>query len=571
MNIKLKSDFYFYCYSLKIKLVLKKLLTIIIVLNIFCVSELYAGPGFESDTVCVGNPTSFTLTGAAGVTFVRWDFGDLSVTNDTSNNFSPTYSYPYGGIFSVKLIFYIGPIKDSITQNVLSLGIPTPGLPADYTLCAGTYGLNANYPFGDSYLWSTGATTQGIQYSIPGIYWVQVTNVCGVGHDTINASFIYPPIQQLVTQSYLCPGSDEDTLTAGPDNSNYTYAWAGGQTTNSIIVDQPGNYFVQIYNQCGSTTSFCNVYTLLPPIVDLGPSDTIFCGSNIDLGINVWIPTCDFCYYTWSNGESQPFNIINSEGISWVTITNECGIASDSIDVNLLPYPDYVFGNDTTLCNDEFLIYDLSLENGDFLWQDGTTDSSYIIDTTGVFYVTQHNYCSSYTDTINVKKLTLSLDLNIGDTLLCRGDTLLFNVSQPEGVYLWNTGSTDSNIKISSEGTYEISVSNYCGTLEDEATIYFENCNSCIHIPTAFSPNQDGHNDQFRVKHDCILTNYEIHIFNRWGQELFSSNNPDAAWDGKYQGEDQPIEVYVYELKYSKSDLVNVTSEFIKGNITILR
>lgn len=570
MNIKLKSDFYFYCYSLKIKLVLKKLLTIIIVLNIFSVSELYAGPGFESDTVCVGNPTSFTLTGAAGVTFVRWDFGDLSVTNDTSNNFNPTYSYSNGGIFTVKLIFYIGAIKDSVIQNILVQSIPYPLLPPDYTLCPGIYSLNANFPFGDSYLWSTGATTQGIQYSIPGIYWVQVSNVCGVGIDTFLSTFIYPPSQQLISQSYLCPGNDEDTLIAGPNNPNYYYQWASGQNTNTIIVTQPGNYFVQIYNQCGSITSYCNVYSLLPPEVELGANDTSICG-DIYLFFDVFIPSCDYCNYVWSNGETNWYNLINTEGISWVTISNECGIASDTINIDSLPYPNYVFGNDTIICNNEFLTYNLSLEDGEFLWQDGSTSSSYIIDTTGVFYVNQHNLCASLIDTIKVKKLTLSLDFNIGDTLLCRGDTLVLNATQPEGIYHWNTGSTDSIININSEGTYHISVSNYCGLLEDEATIYFENCNSCIHIPTAFSPNQDGHNDQFRVKHDCILTNYEIHIFNRWGQELFSSNNPDAVWDGKYRGEDQPIDVYVYELKYSKSDLINVTSEFLSGNITLLR
>ena len=570
MNIKLKSDFYFYCYSLKIKLVLKKLLTIIIVLNICCLSELYAGPGFESDTVCVGNPTSFTLTGAAGVTFVRWDFGDLSVTNDTSNNFNPTYIYPNAGIFNVKLIFYIGGLKDSVFQNILVQGFPYPLLPTDYTLCSGIYSLNANYPFGDNYLWSTGATTQEIQYSIPGTYWVQVSNNCGLGSDTINIEFIYSPFPILNNQSYLCPGNDEDTLIAGPNNPNYSYQWSSGQTTNSIIVNQTGNYFVQIENQCGSLFSYCNVNILFPPSVDFGINDTSICG-DVQLFFNVNIPACDFCYYLWNNGETLPFNTVNSEGLLWVVITNECGTASDTININSLPFANYIFGNDTTICNDEVLIYNLSFEGGVFLWQDGSTYSNYTIDTSGIYYVNQLNLCSNFTDTIVVKKLTLSLDFNIGDTLLCRGDTLVLNATQPEGIYNWNTGSTDSIIKINSEGTYHIFVSNYCGLLEDEATIYFENCNSCIHIPTAFSPNQDGHNDQFRVKHDCILTNYEIHIFNRWGQELFSSNNPDAFWDGKYQGEDQPIEVYVYELKYSKSDLVNVTSEFIHGNITLLR
>ncbi len=437
-------------------------------------------------------------------------------------------------------------------------------------MCAGTYGLNANYPYGDSYLWSTGATTQGIQYSTPGIYWIQVTNMCGVGADTINANFLYPPINQLSTEEYLCPGGDQDTITAGPNNPNYTYSWSTGQTTNSIIVTTPGNYFVQISNQCGNENSYCNIYPLLPPEVNLGVNDTVLCG-DVQLQFDVFIPTCQWCYYTWSNGELLPFNIINTEGTSWVTITNECGIASDSITINYLPYAGYVFANDTTLCNSEELTFSLSLENGDFLWQDGSTDSSYIIDTTGLFYVTQHNLCSSITDSIRVKKLTLSLEFGFNDTLLCRGDKLLLSASQPEGIYLWNNGSSDAQLEITDAGDYAVTVSNYCGSLDDEATVYYQNCESCLHIPTAFTPNEDGHNDKFRVLHDCLITQFEIHIYNRWGKEVFTSKNPDGKWDGKYLGVDQPIEVYIYEIRYSKSDLIAETSEYLKGNISLLR
>lgn len=443
-------------------------------------------------------------------------------------------------------------------------------MPADYTLCSGTYGLSANYPYGDSYLWSTGATTQFIQYSSAGTYWIQVTNVCGIGSDTIHATFIYPPVAQLSTEEYLCPGGDQDTLIAGPDSPNYSYNWSTGETTFLIIVNSPGNYFVSISNQCGSLNSYCNVFNLLPPTVDLGIDDTILCGS-VELQFNVFIPTCPLCYYSWSNGESLPFNIINSEGDSWISIANECGIASDTININYLPYPFYVFGNDTTLCNNEFLTYNLSLENGDFLWQDGSTASNYIIDTTGVFYVTQHNQCASLTDTIKVKKLTMSFNFNFDDSLLCRGEKLILNATQPEASYIWNTGSIDSVLEINSEGTYHVSVSNYCGTMDDEVKIYYQNCDECVHIPTGFSPNQDGHNDYFRVLHDCILTKYEIHIFNRWGQEVYSSTNPDSFWDGKFNGAEQLIEVYSYILNYTKSNLINESSEFLKGNITILR
>ncbi len=395
--------------------------------------------------------------------------------------------------------------------------------------------------------------------------------MCGTGSDTINATFIYPPAPVLPTLLYLCPGGNQDTLIAGPNSANYYYQWAGGETTNSIIVNQPGSYFVQIYNQCGSLNSYCNVSNLFPPFVQLGADDTIFCGNSQEIFVNTFIPTCPDCLYLWQDGSSFPFNTLSQEGANWVIISNECGTASDTMNINILPYPFYVFGNDTTICNDQKLTYNLSLEDGDFLWQDGSTDSTYTIDTTGIYYVTQHNFCASLTDTIKVKKLTLQLYLGITDTLLCRGEKLLLDVTQPEGVYQWNTGSTDSNIEINTEGKYSVTVSNYCGILEDEVQVYYQNCDACLHIPTAFSPNQDGHNDRYRILHDCILTNFELHIFNRWGQEVFSSVNPDLPWDGKFQGVDQPIDVYVYELNYSKSDLVNTISEYLKGNITLVR
>ena len=464
-----------------------------------------------------------------------------------------------------------GTFVDSLIQDIIVLGIPTPVLPSDYTLCAGTYGLNANYPYGDSYLWSTGATTQFIQYSVPGTYWIQVTNICGVGSDTIHATFIYPPSPVLPTLNYLCPGGDEDTLIAGPDDPNYFYSWIGGATTNYIIVNQPGSYFVQISNQCGFLSAYCNVSYLAPPSVELGTNDTFLCGNSQELTFNVFIPTCADCVYEWSNGVTLPFNIINTEAANSVTISNECGLATDTVNVNLLPIPFYVFGNDTTICNDQELNYHLSLEDGDFLWQDGSTDSNYTIASNGTFYVTQHNHCASLTDTIKVKKLTLGFDFGFTDTLMCRGDKLNFNAAQPEGIYLWNTGSFDSTIEISSEGLYSVNISNYCGTIEDSIEVFYQNCDACVHVPTAFSPNQDGHNDYYRVLHDCLLTAFEIHIYNRWGQEVYSSTDPDLVWDGKFNGEDQEVGAYIFELSYSKSDLKTVTSDYIKGNITLLR
>ena len=68
-----------------------------------------------------------------------------------------------------------------------------------------------------------------------------------------------------------------------------------------------------------------------------------------------------------------------------------------------------------------------------------------------------------------------------------------------------------------------------------------------IFIPSAFTPNDDGINDSFGVKGEGIQ-NYQMLIYDRWGQVIYSSSNPHEHWDGKYNNEPVENGVYVYEV-----------------------
>lgn len=71
-----------------------------------------------------------------------------------------------------------------------------------------------------------------------------------------------------------------------------------------------------------------------------------------------------------------------------------------------------------------------------------------------------------------------------------------------------------------------------------------------VFVPSAFSPNNDGVNDEFLVK----VRNVEsmtLSIFNRWGTKLYESSDPDARWDGRYQGRLMPTGSYVYHVRYT--------------------
>jgi len=61
-----------------------------------------------------------------------------------------------------------------------------------------------------------------------------------------------------------------------------------------------------------------------------------------------------------------------------------------------------------------------------------------------------------------------------------------------------------------------------------------KNCLCKIHVPNAFTPNNDGLNDGFKPQFDgCFIKEYQFSVYNKWGGKLFESNNENEFWDGK--------------------------------------
>jgi gliding motility-associated-like protein len=89
-----------------------------------------------------------------------------------------------------------------------------------------------------------------------------------------------------------------------------------------------------------------------------------------------------------------------------------------------------------------------------------------------------------------------------------------------------------------------------------------------LFIPTAFSPNSDGKNDVFRVTNMTFQKLQEFRVFNRWGQEIFSTNDGNKGWDGTWKGVAQENGVYQFLIRVSYPDgLV----ETYKGDVTLVR
>ncbi len=117
--------------------------------------------------------------------------------------------------------------------------------------------------------------------------------------------------------------------------------------------------------------------------------------------------------------------------------------------------------------------------------------------------------------------------------------------------------------------TYQLS--NICGI--DSQSLKVNVLTPSVFIPNTFSPNGDGNNDYFYIRGNrSVYQSVELRIFNSWGQLIFESkgsvDDKSIAWNGNFNGKEQPTGVYIYVAKVL---LTNGETEIKKGAINLIR
>lgn len=90
--------------------------------------------------------------------------------------------------------------------------------------------------------------------------------------------------------------------------------------------------------------------------------------------------------------------------------------------------------------------------------------------------------------------------------------------------------------------------------------------NMSIYIPNTFTPNGDGLNDTFGIAGEAILE-FNMQIFNRWGQLVFEAANVNDRWDGTFLGQKVPIGTYVYKLTATSASGIRQKKE---GSVNVI-
>jgi len=271
----------------------------------------------------------------------------------------------------------------------------------------------------------------------------------------------------------------------------------------------------------------------------------------------------------WSTGDTGVSITVTAPGTYWAFDSSSCGTFADTILLSQIPYPSVNFGQDTTGCSNRELVLSAANPGASYQWQDNTTDSTYTVTHAGTFSVIVTKSGCSALHSIEVTYGAAPNAFSLGaNANICTDATITLNAAQPGVTYRWSTGDTASSITVSQAGKYYVTDSNACGTVTDSISITTTPCCNLL-IPTAFSPNGDGMNDEFGVVYRCPVQIFSMSIFNRWGEVVYTSHDPTVKWDGTFKGAPQPLDVYVYTVTYTDPYTFEIKS--LKGNVTLLR
>jgi len=498
--------------------------------------------------VNLGNDTTFCQSqsitlNAGSATSYLWSNGltDSSITISASGTYWVQTSN--------------GLCTNSDTININFNSVPSPNLGSDTTLCQGEV-ITLQAGSASSFLWSNGSTDSSLTTSTSGIFWVQASNGPCASSDTINITFNAVPIVNLGNDSTLCQG-EVITLDAGTANS---FLWSNGLTDSSITTSTSGTYWVQANNgQCASSDTINIIFNAVPT-VNLGNDSTLCQGEIITLNAG----TANS--FLWSNGSTNSSITTSISGTFWVQANNGQCASSDTINIIFNAVPTVNLGNDTTLCQGEIITLNAGVANS-FIWSDGSTASSIIASTSGNYWVQAYNAQCTSSDSINIIYNPIPT-VNLGsDTTLCQGESITLNAGSASS-FLWSDGSTGSSISVSSVGTYWVQSSNGQCANSDTILVDLTECEIAIELPNAFSPNNDGINEYFiPIKYKGI-TSATLKIFNRWGQELYYTDDLLEGWNGNHKGDICLDGTYFWIVQYTT---IKNESKELKGFLSLLK
>ncbi|MEN8225784.1 MAG: gliding motility-associated C-terminal domain-containing protein [Bacteroidota bacterium] len=487
---------------------------------------------------------------------------------------------PVDNFTPIELTLTLSPNQVNVVDSLLCPLMPPPLALFSSTDTAFCYGgcvdftdLSLQAP--DQWEWTfVGAATNtstlqsptGICYPDTGCFDVQLIAHNAGGSDTLllhDFICVHAPAEIFLGNDTALCYSDTLTLDAPPGYPSYL--WSTGSTGSSIEVADSGSYWVRVDDEFGCTAydtinvdfnSFIMLDLGLDSIICSGDSLRLFAGDGFDS-------------YLWQDGSTADEYMVRAAGYYWVEVQDNLGCSgADTVYVEVAALPDIFIGNDTLICAWDSIVLDAGPGYNAYLWQDGSTQHDYVVRASGNYWVEVKNYAGCMgSDTAFIEVVDLP-DLSIGnDTTVCDAFIITLDAGNGFDQYVWQDGSQSSTYQATLFGVYWV-LADIDGCEASDTVMIIEDCPSLIWFPNSFTPNGDGLNDEFKPVYDHIYQ-YQLNIFNRWGEIIFETNNIGEGWDGNINGSKAPVGVYVFVVNYI--DNQDGSNRTIKGSVSVLK
>jgi len=533
--------------------------------------QAIAVANFKALVVC-SDTVSF-VNQSIGTTTYSWNFGDPSSGSDNMSTFkNPSHIYKKNGDYSVKLKAWNTACEDEYSVKVKIRTQKGFSLGKDVVFCKPIKQvMSVAFTDYSSILWSTGSKSSFISVTAAGTYWVEAKYGNCILRDTIKLG--YNPVSFTpIPDSLFCDVVDVNLEIKNRSPKSKILWYQLADTSAKVHIAKEGKYVVQVYNANCTLTDTVNL--TIARITPLLGADVFICNSFVHtLDAGAQPPGTN---YLWSDGSTNRKLITTDPGKFWVrTQLKQCfkydtmQISNSKVILELGPGEHF--------CDSVNTVLDAGPPaNGVptfYAWNTGDVTQKSEINKAGRYWVTKSDSfgCKS-SDTI-IFTMSISPTVSIGNdtAVICLRSPIKLTPGSGFTSYLWENGSNVKIREVELTGKYYITVTDEMGCKASDTIVVITNPNllpNKVYIPNAFTPNGDGLNDVFPYEMPVLQSEYNLKIFNRWGEKVYDSDNTFAPWDGTTKSSDSQLDAYIWVVVYKGCD---GTRHSDKGTVTIIR
>ena len=280
----------------------------------------------------------------------------------------------------------------------------------------------------------------------------------------------------------------------------------------------------------------------------------------------------------WDFGDGQisrsttPIHHFSGPGyydVNLIVYKIDCSALNDSITHRIWVADSTDFlGADTGSCSVPTLQLGVdAITDAAYLWNTSEVTNKITVNVFGSYWLEIAQQGCKISDSVNVISKPKPV-ADIGkDTSVCLDKPVVLHAGNASAnTYLWNTGATTPAITVNHAGTYYVAVTGNSCVVSDTVLVYWGDCD--VFVPSAFTPNGDGVNDNFGVAGGFAARQFFMQVFDRWGNTVFITSNNTQKWDGSFKGKKVPGGAYAWIISYTN---IRGDKASLRGTVLLIR